>query len=434
MAKAVFHVRNWDKFQHYRDRTPPWIKLATDTFQNYEFSCLHDASKLLALCIWTLAARSMDGSVPADFEWIKRQGNLSDFVGIDNLKELIDSGFLLDASSVLASCYPSRARGEAETEAEGETEAELPKPREGCGEISKNSQAEKQPKGDNDGTDRAITDDAELPTPAKGTGAAKPKRPKASRPRLDEHLGRSEESLCQRTGIPLGWAEWAANELGWDQQRIEWEWKGFAEYWLSANAVDGGRKADWRQTYRGSMRRSHERNPTRRVPSGSHGHGGQPDKITSILRHCVAESLQRNGLAGGERAGTDRGGFGPDARGDVIDVPVMAGSQEGAAGVGSNQRGSGQDAISLRLRGDASQRGAGEAESGGVYGSPGGLSDLGCGTGRIVVAEESQGGPNAEGMGGQGGLGDGQVRPSDAGRGEDDHGARSQARDGLGQG
>ena len=48
-------VKNWEKFQHYKDRTPPWIKLYRDLLNDYEFSCLQDASKAHLMLIWLLA-------------------------------------------------------------------------------------------------------------------------------------------------------------------------------------------------------------------------------------------------------------------------------------------------------------------------------------------------------------------------------------------
>jgi hypothetical protein len=124
---GVLKVKNWAKFQHYKHRRPPWIKLVTDTFQNYEFSCLQDASKLLAIGIWTLASRSKlgDGSVPEDFLWIKEQlliGSDKEFaVTEENLQELINKGFIVrrsrkqDASTMLAPC---KQKGVTETETE----------------------------------------------------------------------------------------------------------------------------------------------------------------------------------------------------------------------------------------------------------------------------------------------------------------------------
>lgn len=111
-------IKNWEEFQHYKDRNPPWIKLSTQLFQDYEFACLQDASKLLAICSWTLASKYKDpkqGLIPYDFDYIKRQGNLGNSVKPEHLQELIDTGFLIDASKMLASCYQS-ASPETETE------------------------------------------------------------------------------------------------------------------------------------------------------------------------------------------------------------------------------------------------------------------------------------------------------------------------------
>lgn len=119
----LLRVTNWRKFQHYHDRNPPWIKLATGTFQNYEFSRLHDASKLLAVCIWTLAARSSDGSVPDDLDFIKQMGCLGQLIKAEHLKQLIDQGFITRCSEPLATRSQVAAlerEGEVERETEGE--------------------------------------------------------------------------------------------------------------------------------------------------------------------------------------------------------------------------------------------------------------------------------------------------------------------------
>ena len=108
MCDAGFiKVKNWERFQHYKDRNPPWIKFATDTFQNYDFSRLDDASKLLAICIWTLASRSEVselGSVPNDLEWIKMQCGLGEMVTDKSLQTLEDKGFISVDSKMLADC------------------------------------------------------------------------------------------------------------------------------------------------------------------------------------------------------------------------------------------------------------------------------------------------------------------------------------------
>lgn len=108
-----FRVRNWTKFQHYKKRNPPWIKLHTELLDNYEFSRLQDASKLLAMCICLLAARC-DNRIPADAEWIQRKCSLK---SKPDIAPLIDGGFVewiqelpnaeQVASAVLADCKQS---------------------------------------------------------------------------------------------------------------------------------------------------------------------------------------------------------------------------------------------------------------------------------------------------------------------------------------
>jgi hypothetical protein len=121
-----FQVRNWTKFQHYKNRNPPWIKLHTELLENYEFARLPDASKLLALCIWLLAARS-DNRIPADPAWIQSKCNLK---SKPDLQPLLDGGFIEwiqslpsaehIASTMLADCQQSADSEERR----GETEAE----------------------------------------------------------------------------------------------------------------------------------------------------------------------------------------------------------------------------------------------------------------------------------------------------------------------
>lgn len=123
----LLKIKKWEEFQHYKDRNPPWIKLATDLFQDYDFSRLQDASKLLAVCIWTLGSRSKDGTIPYDFDYIKSQSCLGSTIKPEHLQELINKGFLFDASNTLAECLQD-ASPETETyrkEAEAEAERDI---------------------------------------------------------------------------------------------------------------------------------------------------------------------------------------------------------------------------------------------------------------------------------------------------------------------
>jgi hypothetical protein len=56
-------IRNWRKFQHYKDRRPPWVKLHVEILDDYEFGSLPVASRLAGLLLLALAARR-DNKLP----------------------------------------------------------------------------------------------------------------------------------------------------------------------------------------------------------------------------------------------------------------------------------------------------------------------------------------------------------------------------------
>ena len=111
----TFSVTNFEKFQHYRDRSPPWIKLYNGLLDDYGFAQLPDASKLHLVAIWLLASR-FDNRVPHDPGWIARRINASERVDLSLLQA---RGFITvnDGSAPLADCGQ-----DAEPESETETE------------------------------------------------------------------------------------------------------------------------------------------------------------------------------------------------------------------------------------------------------------------------------------------------------------------------
>ena len=83
-------VPNWDKYQHYRDRSPKWIKLHQAVLDSYEFGRLQDSQKAHVMLIWLLASK-LDNRIPADPKWIARKIGSSAPVDVD---ALIQAGFL----------------------------------------------------------------------------------------------------------------------------------------------------------------------------------------------------------------------------------------------------------------------------------------------------------------------------------------------------
>lgn len=116
--------KNWAVFQHYKDRSPPWIKLHRDLLINRDFICLPIASKALAPLLWLLASESKDGTFDASFEELQFRLRISIEEYEDGVKPLIDKGFFIVASGALAE---RRQVAIPEREVERETEREIEK-------------------------------------------------------------------------------------------------------------------------------------------------------------------------------------------------------------------------------------------------------------------------------------------------------------------
>ena len=129
-------VKNWEHYQHYTDRRPPWIKLHNSLLDDYGFTTLSTHARYTLITIWILASRH-ENRIPNDIRYIARAISAERL----NLKSLIDAGFLYEtdegpetipakqrkraARPVLAS-HKQSAMSEVETETE--TERTTPKP------------------------------------------------------------------------------------------------------------------------------------------------------------------------------------------------------------------------------------------------------------------------------------------------------------------
>lgn len=134
-------VKDFARFQHYRDRGPVWIKLYNAVMDDEAFLALSDAARGHLMLIWLLASRR-DNKLPNDAKMVGRAIQSS---GRVDLERLVVAGFLLpyqSASALLAEpehdasathepatngASPRvrpRARGEGEREEEKETPAD----------------------------------------------------------------------------------------------------------------------------------------------------------------------------------------------------------------------------------------------------------------------------------------------------------------------
>jgi len=122
----LLQPKNWAVFQHYKDRCPPWIKLHRDILNDRVFMCLPLASKALAPLLWLLASESKDGTFDGSLDELVFRLHITPKDYQDGVKPLIDKGFFVVASGVLAECYQDAIpETERETETKRETKREV---------------------------------------------------------------------------------------------------------------------------------------------------------------------------------------------------------------------------------------------------------------------------------------------------------------------
>jgi hypothetical protein len=119
MVDIFLKVPNWREFQHYKNRRPPWIKLHRTLLDNYDYHQLPLASRALAPCLWLIASDDENGVIQCASEALAFRLRVTEGDLLEALKHLIDRGFFVDASMLLASCDQHAM---PETEREGETE------------------------------------------------------------------------------------------------------------------------------------------------------------------------------------------------------------------------------------------------------------------------------------------------------------------------
>lgn len=119
-----FRVRNWEKFQHYSKRNPPWIRLHQSIMRSPEYQQLSDTCRSHLIGLFLLASQH-DNKIPINQGWLKHE--LCTKQSID-LKTLAASGWIqyitddasTDAStenaSESASTFAAKSLSETETD------------------------------------------------------------------------------------------------------------------------------------------------------------------------------------------------------------------------------------------------------------------------------------------------------------------------------
>lgn len=70
-----YRIVEWSQYQHYRDRSPPWIKLHRGTLTSRTWVSLDDAGRALAVACMLIAADT-GNEIPADPGFVRRRAYL----------------------------------------------------------------------------------------------------------------------------------------------------------------------------------------------------------------------------------------------------------------------------------------------------------------------------------------------------------------------
>lgn len=101
----------WSDFQHYRDRSPPWIKLHRRLLDDVAIARLPVEARAIVWMLWLLAAESptdnpcIEGEMPD----LAMRLRLSESEVSTGVQALVASGLFTDASNTLASASSAQA-------------------------------------------------------------------------------------------------------------------------------------------------------------------------------------------------------------------------------------------------------------------------------------------------------------------------------------
>lgn len=130
-------VRNFEKYQHYKDRHPVWIKLYRDLWSDQKFSRMSEFDRYCLISLFMVASQNQN-CIPLDEPWLKGELRTTKRLPISTL---IDLGWLewteqnasalleiseQNASKTLSTRADMRANQETETETDKDKEKKKP--------------------------------------------------------------------------------------------------------------------------------------------------------------------------------------------------------------------------------------------------------------------------------------------------------------------
>lgn len=232
-----YRIRNWNKFQHFKDRRPPWVKLYRDILDDRAWHKLNPESAKTLVMLWLIASEA-DGWLPAteDLAFRLRISEKS----LENILLELSGGWLeqgdIDAISARYQDDAPETEGEREEETEGEEEQSPPTPPSPDGDGGGDSESQKREPGQD------VREPAEY-------ADAKPKRERKSAVSLKtfvENCAKAGEKPISDYKPLLEYAE----GVGLPMEFVQLCWNVFKREHLPNGTKEARRQKDWRQHFR----------------------------------------------------------------------------------------------------------------------------------------------------------------------------------------
>ena len=114
-------IKNWFKFQHFKDRKPPWVKLYRDLLDDIEWHELDPKAAKVLVMLWLIASED-EGSIPPNKQlaFRLRMSEKETEVCISKLSHWLEQG----DNNVISTRYQDDAP-ETETETEKKIETDI---------------------------------------------------------------------------------------------------------------------------------------------------------------------------------------------------------------------------------------------------------------------------------------------------------------------
>jgi len=114
-------IKNWSKFQHFKDRKPPWVKLYRDLLDDIEWHELDPKAAKVLVMLWLIASEE-EGSIPPNKQlaFRLRMSEKETEVCISKLSHWLEQ----DDDNVISTRYQDDAP-ETETETEKKIETDI---------------------------------------------------------------------------------------------------------------------------------------------------------------------------------------------------------------------------------------------------------------------------------------------------------------------